>query len=312
MLKSWMWKNNFSPKLLSLSASLLLSVPVWSQDLEPRRWTPLPEGMTVMGLGYGHTSGEVLFDPVLQIEEANVKADSLVLAYVHAFKWGERSVRFDMQLPWTHVKWEGTLAGEAASTERKGFADPRVRLSVNLLNISGAELAEKGLIPSDDGSRTVVGAAIAVKVPWGKYYEDKLLNIGENRYMIRPQIGVVHTRGQWAYELTGSIFFYSANDAFYNGHTRTQDPLYAMQTHVIYTFKPGYWASVSAGYGIGGQSSIDEVPKDDSWGNFMGSVAYGFPLSENQSLKAVYLHAKTQRITGAITDTFVLGWSIRF
>lgn len=312
MLKCLMYKNLLGPRLLILSSCLLMSIPAFSQDLEPRRWTPLPEGMNVLGLGYGHTSGDVLFDPVLQISEAKVKADSSVLAYVHAFKFAGKSLRFDMQVPWTNVKWEGTLSGEAASTERKGFADPRFRLSVNLLNISGEELTEKGFFKSDDGSRTVVGAALAVKVPWGEYYADKLLNIGENRYMIRPQIGVVHTRGAWAYELTGSIFFYSDNDAFYNGHTRTQDPLYAMQTHVVYTFKPGYWASLSAGYGLGGESSLDTVPKDDAWGNFMGSVSYGFPLSENQSLKAVYLHAKTQRITGAITDTFALGWSIRF
>jgi len=54
------------------------------------------------------------------------------------------------------------------------------------------------------------------------------------------------------------------------------------------------------------------VPKDDAWGNFMGALSYGFPISKNQSVKAVYLHAKTQRVTGAITDTFGLGWSIRF
>ena len=270
MPKFVMSKNLFFKKMLFLSVCFVMSVPASSQDLEPRRWTPIPTGMTVVGVGYGHIFGDVLFDPVLEIRDARVKADTLVFAGVHAFEVEGQALRFDMQVPWVNAKWEGLPGGEPASTERKGFGDPRFRLSVNLLNISGSVLAQKGFDTGDDESRTVVGAAIAVKVPWGQYYADKLLNLGENRYMIRPQIGVVHTRGSWAYELTGSVFFYTENDDFFNGHTREQDPLYTMQTHMIYTFKPGYWASASVGYGIGGQSSIDNIPKDDAWGNFMG------------------------------------------
>ena len=113
-----------------------------------------------------------------------------------------------------------------------------------------------------------MGAAIAVGVPLGEYYEDKLLNIGYNRFSIRPQIGVVHTEGPWSYELTGSIFFFTDNDDFYNNNTREQDPLYTLQTHLVYLFKPGLWASFGAGYGWGGLSQVNGESKDDQVGQF--------------------------------------------
>ena len=35
---------------------------------------------------------------------------------------------------------------------------------------------------------TIIGAAIAVSLPLGEYYPDRLINLGKNRYIIRPQL----------------------------------------------------------------------------------------------------------------------------
>ena len=44
--------------------------PVLAQDLEPRRWALLPTGFNFIGGGVGYGRGDILFDPVLQIEDA--------------------------------------------------------------------------------------------------------------------------------------------------------------------------------------------------------------------------------------------------
>lgn len=289
-----------------------MNIPVFAQDLEPRRWTQLPVGMTVVGAGYGHTYGDLLFDPLMEVESAEVKVDALAVSYVRSFALAGKVARFDAVVPWKSAHWEGLLRGEPASVKREGFADPRFRLSLTLLNSSENKSAETSHTKVSQATNTVVGAAIAVRVPLGEYYEDKLLNLGENRFMIRPQIGIVHTRGPWSYELTGSIFFFTDNDDFFNGNSREQDPIYALQAHVIHTFKPGYWASLSAGYGLGGRSSVNGELKDDEWGNVMSALSAGFPVAKNQSVKVVYLYAKTQKFTGSITDTLGFAWSIRF
>lgn len=275
---------------------------VSAQDLEPRRWTPLPEGTTILGIGYGHISGEVGFDPVLEMEDGKVKRDYLVMNYTHYFSLAGKLMRFDALVPFQKVKWDGLLSGEQASTQRNGMGDPRLRLSINLMDVS------------KKNSNTVVGAAISVNVPWGEYYEEKLLNIGSNNYTIRPQIGVVHTRGPWSYELTGSIFYFTDNDNFYYGNRLEQKPFYSAQAHLIRVFKPGIWGSLSAGYGQGSASKINSESINDEREGFISGLSFGIPVAPSQGLKFSYIwtKTKTQIVTISQTNTFALSWSVHF
>ncbi len=295
--------NSVKP-VLSPWILFLLAASLFSQDLEPRRWTVMPEGMTVVGVGYGHTSGDVLFDPVMQIKDAGVKADTIAASYVRSFSFAGKVLRFDAFLPWHSAQWSGILKDIPSSTERKGFGDSRFRLSLNLLNTSAQH--------SKETSSTVVGAGIAVTTPTGEYDKDKLINLGQNRFIIRPQLGVVHTYGDWSYEFTGSVFFFTNNNNYLIDNIQEQDPLYAMQAHVVYTFSPGMWTSLSAGYGWGGVTSINKESKNNKWENFMTALSFGFPVSRTQSIKFNYIHAQTQNVTGSNTDTLSMGWSIRF
>ena len=289
---------------LVLCTLLATTNPLFAQDLEPRRWTPLPPGLNVLAIGYGHTTGDLRFDPLLEVEDAEIKADTMVFSYVRSFSLAGKAVRFDALLPWQSARWKGLLRGEHTEIERRGLSDSRLRFSLTLLNTATGDPAEE--------SSTVVGAAIAVRVPSGEYKKDKLLNLGQNRFRFRPQIGVLHTRGDWSFELTGSVFLYTDNDNFFNGKTREQDALYALQTHVVYVYKPGYWGSLSGGYGWGGVSSVDDVRKDDDWSNFITAFAVGFPVAQNQGVKLTYMHGHTQNTSGAVTDTLSVGWSVRF
>ena len=292
------------PTKLLLFLLILASGQTFAQDLEPRRWTPLPPGLNVIGAGMVGTDGNVFFDPALQIEDAEMDATSAAVSYVRSFSLGGRIARFDVVVPWQPVTWSGILEGQPASATRVGLSDPTMRLSLILAGAAPDPTAS---------SNTVFGAAFAVTVPLGEYQEDKLLNLGQNRYVFRPQIGFVHTRGQWSYELTGSGFFYTDNDEFFGGTVRKQDPLYAMQGHIIYSLKkPGYWASLSAGYGGNGQSIINGNRADDDKRLFLSALSFGMPLGDRQGLKFAYVRSRTNADNGSDTDSLAIAWSIRF
>ena len=106
--------------------------PAQAQDLEPRRWSHLPTGISVIGAGYGYTEEDIFVDPVLRLEEFKSKLHMMVLSYVRSFDFFGKSARMDVVLPYAMGRWEGILDGEHASTRRHGFADPRFRFSVNL------------------------------------------------------------------------------------------------------------------------------------------------------------------------------------
>lgn len=291
---------------------ILTSGTLSAQDLEPRRWTPLPSGSTILGITYGHNSGDIGFDPVLDIEDTTVKRNFLIFSYTHFFTFSEKLMRFDALLPFHKAKWDGQLSGEQASAERMGLADPYFRLSLNLLDTTTLESNASN--DFREAVNTIVGAAIGVGVPLGEYFEYKLLNLSSHRYTIRPQVGAVHTRGLWSYELTGSIFFFTDNDSFFNGNTLEQDPFYALQAHIIRVFSPGVWGSLSAGYGQGGASKVNGIDKDDEREGFISALSFGIPITGNQGLKFSYVWAKTQTATEtrSLTNNFVAGWSIRF
>lgn len=296
-------------RVVAVCALLIMFNQANAQDLEPRRWTALPAGVNVVGAGYVGLRGDVLFDPVLKIEDADVSGHVVAVSYVRSFKIANKLARFDAVVPWKNMRWSGLLDGDPATAERVGLADPVVRFSVLLAGApaSGA--------PANDGkkSNTIFGVAVAISVPVGEYESDKLLNLGTNRYYIRPQLGVLHTRGKWSYELTGSTFIYTENDDFFGGSKLEQDPLYALQGHVIRVFdKPGYWVALSTGYGWKGDTVIDGVRSDNSQKRWLSSLAFGIPVGKKQGIKFSYLRDRTKTDTGTDVDSLAIGWSMIF
>ena len=296
-------------RILALVAFILWIQPAVGQDLEPRRWTPVPAGVNVVGAGYVALQGDVYFDPVLEVRDAEVSGHVLGVSYVRSFAIGNKLARFDAKVPWQNMRWSGLLDGAPASAERVGLADPIVRMSVILAGAS----ADKNAAKDGKSSSTVFGVAIAVSLPLGEYHNDKLINLGLNRGYVRPQLGVLHTRGRWSYELTGSTFIFEDNDDFFGGSTLQQEPLYAIQGHVIRVFdKPGYWAALSTGYGWKGESTIDGVRADDSQKLWLSSLAFGMPTGSNHGVKFAYLRNRTKTDKGADIDSLAIAWSYRF
>jgi len=280
-----------------------------AQDLEPRRWTQMPTGLNFAGIGIGHTEGDILFDPVLLVEEATFDMEAVGLVYVRSFGVLGKSARVDFSLPYRAGRWEGTVDGEFVHFRRRGLADPRIRFSM-LLYGGPAETPEE--FAKSKKSNTVVGAAVAVMMPLGEYSSERLINLGSNRWVVRPQLGVTHTRGKWTGELTGSVFLYGDNNEFWMDTKLESDPLWALQAHLIYSFKPGLWASLSTAYGTGGQAKVDSVAKNNLSGNWLSALSFGIPIDRRQGVNITLLTGRTQKSTGVDVNSLILGYSLMF
>ena len=283
-----------------------------AQDVEPRRWTPFPVGTHVLGLGFAYSEGDIFFNPVTQIDDAEVRMRSALASYVRAFGFFGKTARIDLRVPYHNGRWEGRVGGEPRSVRRRGFGDPRIRVSVNLLGPPAMDRQQFRDYFARHPIYTIAGFGLALRVPLGEYKKDKLINLGQNRFVIRPQFGVLHKRGPWSYELTASTFFFTRNDEFFNGMELKQDPLYAVQAHVVRTFKTSWWASAGVAYGWGGESEIDSLSKDDERGDLLFGASLGVPVSGSQSIAIRYIGRRTQKDIGLDDDGLVLSWTIRF
>ena len=244
--------------LKHLIPGLLLSVllsPAGAQELEPRRWSHMPTGTHMAGGGYAYTSGDISFDPVLKLEGVEVGLHTVLAKYIQVFGIFGRSARIDLIQGYQRGHWEGLLDGEFAETDRSGLSDGIVRLSVNLLGAPPLQGQDFGAYRATAAAKeTIVGAGLAVHVPTGRYYDEKLINLGNNRFVFRPQLGVVHNRGKWSTELTGAVWMFTDNGDFFNGNQLENAPLYTLEGHVVHTFRPGVWLSSGAGFGYGAES----------------------------------------------------------
>jgi hypothetical protein len=307
--------KRFSQSLAAFVLVFLLHGLFWgearAQDLEPRRWSHLPIGLNVIGVGSGWTDGDILFDPVLLIENVTFDLYPLGVGYVRSFELFGKSSRVDVTVPLASGRWRGLLDGEFTEVQRRGFADPRIRFSINLYGAPPLTGKEYVQYRREHPVTTTIGAGLQVRVPLGEYTSERLINLGGNRWVFRPQLGVLHQRNKWQFELTGSVFLHQTNDEFWKGTTLKQDPLLFMQGHAIYAFKPRWWASFSAGYAYGGRAFVNGEEKSNVRARYI-ALSVGMPITAHQSLKFVYLTSDTHVPSGKNIDVLLAAWSINW
>ncbi len=216
-----------------------------------------------------------------------------VFSYVRALDVFGKSGRIDVLVPYSTGRWQGLLQGRPASTRRRGFADPRFRFAVNLLGSP----AQRGAEFQRFKVTTIVGAGLEITAPLGDYQDDRLINLSTNRWTFRPHIGLVHNWGNWSGEVTASAFLYTDNDDF--GATVAANRIPSMHpVPLVYSFRPGLWASFSAAYGGGGESTINGVSKNDRIEKTLLAASFGFPIDRRQGIKISLIRGETQRDNG--------------
>lgn len=289
---------------------LSLAYPCFSQELEPRRWSHLPIGKNFVGAGYAYTEADIFFDPVLRIENAEMEMHTWAIRYIRTFELFEKSARIGFVQGFQEGRWTGLLDGVPRSTKRSGLSDSLLRFAINLYGAPPLEDKEFAAYRAKVHVETIVGTALVVQLPTGDYMEDKLINLGTNRFTFRPQLGVVHNRGKWSMELTGSAWIYTDNDEFVNVNRLENDPLYTIQAHLTYTFRPGFWAAAGFGYGYDGESILNGVERNDRKGNLVWALSVGHPITRWLGVKFAYIGTRTQESVGQDTDSIALSFSV--
>ncbi len=198
------------------------------------------------------------------------------------------------------------MAGSSQEVTRSGFADARLKLSVNL--VGDPALAPKQFFRHKP-SQATVGASIAVQVPIGEYDPAHLINIGTNRWALKPELGFSwNSRARLYLDFYAGCWFFTDNsDAYPGGASKTQDPMVSLQTHVSYTLIPRLWAAIDGTWYSGGAVHTNGgppiFPQDNT--RLGATVSWGF--TKTQSLKASYVRGTTVR-TGTNFTIMSLGY----
>ena len=278
-------------------------MPLAAQQLEPRAYSPSPVGANFLGLAYGYSSGGVVFDPSLPAENVRARLNLVAPYYGHTFGLFGRLASVAVVAPYAWGTMTGDLMETRRTITREGFADPQLRLSLNLLGGPALTAQEFRARPPE----TTLGVSLTVVCPYGEYFPSKLINIGANRWAFKPEVGLSHPVGKWALELYAGAWFFTDNTDFYGGQIRTQRPLFSYQAHVVRNFKPRLWAAFNFAYYNGGRSTVGGVEKDDRQDNTRAGLTLAVPITPRQSLKLTWANGVSTRI-GSTFQTLGATW----
>lgn len=266
---------------LSLLA-ISFSFSVFAQDMEPRSYSVVPVGLHAAQLSYTFSGGDVVAGLNSPVQDLNINASIISLGYVQTFSLFKKLGRIAVGMPYAFLNGTAKAYGIDTAGSRNGFGDGRIKLGINLIG--------SPVLPPKDFQQfqehTVLGVSVVISVPIGQYFSDKLINIGSNRWGIKPEFGVSHREGRLFYEGYAGVWFYTENNQYYNKTTLSQKPLFSFQAHMDYTFKHGTYVALNGGFASGGETSLNAVQRFDDQENWRIGATFSTPIfNKHQSVK---------------------------
>jgi hypothetical protein len=259
------------------------SVDALAQDLTPRTYWPAPNGTRLVILGYAHQTGDVVTDPSLPITGVDSRINSAVIAFQQTLDFFGRTGNFQLSVPYVDGTTTGMVSDEPGRRDISGIGDVSVTLTINLLGAPSMSPVDFQALRQNP--RPILGASIKVLAPTGEYESDRLINIGTNRWAARMQFGYIRPLSRkWLLEVSAGAWFFGDNDEFL-GETRKQDPIGALNIHLVRRFKPGLWASLDLNYYVGGHTTVGTERRADLQRNSRLGFSVAYPFRRRHVLK---------------------------
>jgi len=260
---------------------LVKPMPVSAQELEPGAYWPIPRGLNIITVANAYNWGDLSFDPATPVEQSTARINTTTFSFNRAINLGGRSANVGVVLPIVGGHVEGLVLGQPAEVDRFGLGDPRVRLAVNLYG--APSMAPQEFVAYQQ--RTLVGVSVSVVPPLGVYDSTKLINIGNNRWSVKSEVGFSRQNGKWVLEAMAGIWLFTDNTDFYGGRTREQDPITAIQFHLTHRFNRSTWLAGDANFFTGGQTTIGGKQNLDLQKNSRVGATFSKGLDRHQAIR---------------------------
>jgi len=88
---------------------LTCSISANAQELEPRTYNNTPTDINLFTIGYVYSSGNVLLDPALPIEDLDGKLNIMLTGYARTFGLLGRNAKFKAFVPYAFGDWKGKV-----------------------------------------------------------------------------------------------------------------------------------------------------------------------------------------------------------
>lgn len=167
-------------------------------------------------------------------------------------------------------------------------------------------------IVNDPAKKFWVGFTPFISLPLGSYDRHKPINLGANRWMFRPEVGVVKGFGERAYLdlILGGEFYTDNKDAGMGAAkvTLEQDPSLVFEAHASYDLTKKCYASLDYTYNYGGETTLDNVKQHNSLSNHGLGLSIFYMIGDNDQLMLQFKDDFSVN-SGPGTSTLGLRWT---
>src|SRR5436190_11044930 len=177
-----------------LAALLLAPALAAAQSMEPRAYSNLPVGLNFLLAGYVYSQGDVGFDAASPLQDGHTRVHALPIGYVRSLDVAGNAGSVALVVPLVDLTATASLNGTTeARREVSGLGDPALRLATNFYGAPALSAAEFAGYRQD----LIVGASVTLTAPFGQYDSTRLVNIGTNRWSVKPELGLSQALGPW-------------------------------------------------------------------------------------------------------------------
>jgi len=281
---------------------------VVAQELEPRAYTNAPAGLNFVVAGYQNSQGGLILDPAIPVSDATSRVHVVVFGYLRTLNVAGLSAKAGFVLSYADLYAQGRDENNLLLTrETRGIIDPALYFSINFYGAPTMSLQKFRTYKQD----AIAGFTLKVTPPLGNYDKEKIINLGTNRWSIKPELGISKAINRWIVEATANATFYSENDQFSTDKIRKQAPVYSIQGNLTYTFKNKIWLSYGVTYFTGGETKVDGVLSNDLQDNSRTGFTLAIPVDKYNSIKVLASTGINTR-TGTDYDSISVIWQNRW
>ncbi|MEE8414723.1 MAG: transporter [Desulfobacterales bacterium] len=205
------------------------------------------------------------------------------------------------------------FAGTTFSQSSTGYADPSVQLVMNLF---GTPPLIKNFDLIDYEPTWNIDVAVMLGVPIGEYDDDKLVNLGLNRWFGRIAFPLTYNFGVFTHgymkslELIPSVWLFGKNDDFM-GQKMENDPMWQIEAHLTNDFTPSFFGSLDLLFRGGFQSEVDGVDVGDDID--IGNIGFTFhyQITDNLGIRTGFssnMFGDNDLDNSMVRLQFIYGW----
>ena len=276
----------------------------FAQFTDPRTYTNTPVGLNQIEVAYTHVHANASLDTSLTVTGATVNLDQGSIAYTRYFSFLHRLTWLEAGLPVAAL--DGSIAGARVRQSIAGLGDSSYSAAMLLKGGPALSVAQfEGYKPT-----TTVGISLAITAPTGGYDANRILNLGSDRWSIKPEVGLSHPFGSeqnWQFDAHANVGFYTDNSSYHGRETLRQQPLPGFEGHITYSFDSRLWASLDTRYSFRGRTFVDNVDQSNPQQNLILGSEINFSLNARNSLIIEFAKAVLHQNGPAL-----VGFSVRY